>query len=132
MAEAIFNYEGLNTIIQCKMDDKIKDIIKNFLIKIKGEENNYFYLYNSTSINKELTFKELANDFDENRRKMNILVTKNDKAQNEMKSIISKDLICSECKQNILIGIMNFKINLFRYKYNHSYNNILLYLFEKI
>jgi len=113
------------------MDDKIKDIIKNFLIKIKGEDNNYFYLYNGTSIIKELTFKELANDFDKNRRKMDILVTKNDKEQIKIKSIISKDLICPECKQNILIGIMNFKINLFRCKYNHSYNNILLYLFEE-
>ena len=30
MAEAIFNYEGCNTTIQCKINHKMKDIIGNF------------------------------------------------------------------------------------------------------
>ena len=72
MAEVVLNYEGLNTSIQCGLDDKMKDIIKKFLIKIQREDNNNIYLYNGTSINKELTFKEYANNFDKNRRKINI------------------------------------------------------------
>ena len=34
MAEIIFIYEGINTIIQCENNDKMKDIIDKFLIKI--------------------------------------------------------------------------------------------------
>ena len=34
MAEVIFNYEGINTIIQCDENEKIEEIIKTFLIKI--------------------------------------------------------------------------------------------------
>ena len=76
MAEVIFNYEGINTIIQCEMDEKMKDIIDRFLIKLEKKENNLYYLYNGTKINYELTFNEQANDIDKNRKKMNIIVTK--------------------------------------------------------
>ena len=131
MAKAIFNYEGINTIIQCGIDDKMEDIIKKFLIKIQRKDDNNTYLYNGASINKELTFEEQANDLDKNRRKMNILVTKNIKAQNKKKPILSKDIICPECKQNILIEIKNFKIKLSGCKCNNNYNNILLNLFEE-
>ena len=92
---------------------------------------NNAYPYNGTSINKELSFKEQANDLDKNRRKMNILVTKNNKEQNKKKPILSKDIICPECKQNILIEIKNFKIKLSGCKCNHNYNDILLYSFEE-
>ena len=56
MAEAIFNYRGIITIIQCSLNDKMKDIINMFLDKIKEKRDNFFYLYNGTEINKELSF----------------------------------------------------------------------------
>ena len=83
MSEAIFNYEGNNTVIQCETKEKMKDIIDRFLIKLENKENNLYYLYNGTKINYELTFYEQANDIDKKRNKMNILVTK-------MKKIIMK------------------------------------------
>ena len=73
MAEAIFNYEGINTTVQSNINDKMKDIIDAYLIKIQNKENNLYYLYNGTKINFELTFNEQANDFDKNRKKMNII-----------------------------------------------------------
>ena len=41
MAEVIFNYEGANSIIQCNVNDKMKDIIDKFLIKINKKEDFY-------------------------------------------------------------------------------------------
>ena len=111
MAEAIFNYGGIITIIQCNLNNKMKDIINMFLDKIKEKGDNFFYLYNGTEIKKELSFNEQANDLDKSRNKMNILVTKNDAEVNEKKEVISKDIICPECKENILIDIKNFNIN---------------------
>ena len=52
MAEIIFNYEGINTTIQCKVNDKMKDIINKFLVKINGNKNNLCFLYNGNKINK--------------------------------------------------------------------------------
>ena len=95
--QVIFNYEGVNTKIQCNLNDKIKDIINKFLNKIEKNENNLFYLYNGKIINKELTFNEQANELDKNRKIMNILVTVGEKEKEEI--IISKDIICPECKE---------------------------------
>ena len=120
MAEAIFNYEGINTTIQCDMDEKMKDIIEKFKIKIQNKENNLYYLYNGTQINYELTFNEQANDIDKNMKKMNIIVTNGEDNKSEDKEIKSKDVICPECKENILIDFENFKVNFHNCKNNHN------------
>ena len=131
MAEAIFNYEGCNTTIQCKINNKMKDIIGNFLNKIQENGDNLFYLYNGNEINKELSFIEQANDLDKNRKKMNIVVNKNSDDINAKKELISKDIICPECKENILLDFENYKINLKGCKNNHKINNILFKEFEE-
>ena len=64
--QVIFNYEGVKTIIQCNINEKMEDIINKFLNKIENKENNLFYLYNGRQINKELTFNEQANELDKN------------------------------------------------------------------
>ena len=127
--QVIFNYEGTNTKIQCNINDKIKDIINKFLTKIGNNENNLFYLYNGTQVNKELTFNEQANELDKNRKIMNILVTKDEREKEEI--IISNDIICPKCKENTLMGINNFKINFHGCKNDHNIDNILLDKFEE-
>ena len=62
---------------------------------------------------------------------MDILVINNDEIKDNIKSIISKEIICPECKENILIDINIFKINLKGCKNNHIQNNILLHLFKE-
>ena len=131
MAEAIFNYEGCNTTIQCKINQKMKDIIGNFLNKIQVNSDNLFYLYNGNEIDKELSFIEQANDLDKNRKKMNIVVNKNSDDINAKKELISKDIICPECKENILLDFENYKINLKGCKNNYKINNILFKEFEE-
>ena len=102
MAEAIFTFRDINTIIQCDLNDKMKDIIDKFLLKITEKGDNFFYLYNGTEINKELSYNEQANNLDKSRNKMNIIVTMIEENINEEKEIISKDIICPKCKENIL------------------------------
>ena len=47
MTEVIFNYEEINTIIQCDENEKLEEIIKKILIKINNSQNNNLvYLYN--------------------------------------------------------------------------------------
>jgi len=134
MVEVIFNYEGINIIIQCNINDKMKDVINKFLIKIGKNENdnNLLYLYDANIINNELTFIQQANEIDRNRNKMNIIVNKKNDNNNEIKEIISKDIICPECGENIFINIQDFKINLYGCKNNHIINNILINKYENI
>ena len=132
MAEVIFNYEGENISIQCNIDDKMEDIINRYL-QIKNDNiDNLYYLYNNAQINSELTFNEQANELDKSENKMNITVVNHIKNINELKETISKDIICPKCKENALIDIKNFKINLSECKNNHNVNNILLNQFQEI
>jgi len=93
MVEVIFNLEGNIAIIQCDINDKMKDIIDKFLIKIKKQEDNLYYLYNGNKIRYNLPFIKQANELDKNRKKMNILVVNNNESNNEINPIISKDII---------------------------------------
>ena len=131
MTEVKFTYEGSNTSVQCELNDKIKDIIKKFLVKINKDKNsNLYYLYNGGKINEELTFYEQANHLDKNRKKMNVLVYNNLEEYKKNNEITSRDIICLDCKENCLIDIKNFKINFHGCKNNHAYNNILINYFE--
>ena len=100
MAEIKFNFEGINTSIQCDTKDKFKDIIKKFYTKInKKDDANLYYLYNGTKINENLTFIEQANQLDKNRNTMDVIVYNNLEELKINKEIISKDIICKECKE---------------------------------
>ena len=131
MAEVIFNYEGKTIIIQCNINDKMKDIIDKFLIKITNNENNLYYLYNGTITNDNLTFNEQANNIDKDRRKMNIIVVKKEEVIDIIKEIISKDIICPECKENALMNLDNFRLNFHDCKNNHNINKISFNEFEQ-
>ena len=124
MIEAIFIYEGQQIIIQCNLEDKMKDIINKFKSKIKEEDNNLYYIYNGNKINEELKFSQIINNKEE--KIINILVYKNENG----KEIISNKIICPECKENILINIKNYKINLYQCKNGHKIENILLNEYE--
>ena len=133
MVEVIFNYEGIETAIQCNINDKIEEIINKFLLKINisGKNSNLIYLYNGESIRKELTFQEQANEIDKNRNKMNVLVNQINEDKIKKNEIISKDIICPFCEENIFINFDNFKIRLHGCKNNHDINDILLTKYEE-
>ena len=74
MAQVVFNYNGNKTIIQCKLDEVMKDIIQRFIIKIQLKNEKAFFLYNGEVLNKDSSFEEVANELDKNRKQMNIIV----------------------------------------------------------
>ena len=60
---------------------------------------------------------------------MNITVNKKDDNK-EINKLLSKEIICPECKENSFLNIKDFNINLFGCKKNHKINNLSLYKFE--
>ena len=129
--EVIFINEGIDTTIQCNINDKMENIINQYLIKIgKAEEkDNLFYLYNGNEIKKELIFKEQANELDKERCKMNIIVNRIDEPLYKNNEKLSKDIICPECKENILLDFNKFKINLHDCKNKHNLNDVMKLLY---
>ena len=86
-AKIIFNLDGIDIIIQCSIEDKIKDICEKFGTKIESDINSLIFLYGGNQMNMVLKFKEQANSFDQSRNEMNVLV--------DRKEI--DDLICPNC-----------------------------------
>ena len=119
MMEIIFIYEGQEISIQSNEEDKMKDIINRFKRKIKEEEedNNLCYIYNGDII---------INDKNEN--KINILV----RNYTNEKEIILNQIICPECKENILIKINDYKITLYECKNGHKIEDIFLKEYENM
>ena len=128
MAEAIFDYKGIKLIIQCKTNEKMKDIFKRFKDKAKID-NNIFYFYNGkVIINDELTFIEIISSEDKQVNKMNIIASDNEinKKERTIDIVKSKNIICPKCKESIKMDIKDYKITLYGCKNNHNIENILL------
>ena len=134
MVEVEFNYNGIKTVIQCKLNDKIKNICQDYLNEINEDKNNVFFSYNENAgnnFNGELTFQEMMNEEDKKRNKMVILVFKSELEKEENDIIKSKDIICPKCGESIKFEIIKFKIKLSECKNGHIIDNILLNEFEK-
>ena len=125
-------YNGAPTTIQCNSTDKMKDICRKFLDKIKKKD--ILYSYNGKiGIDEDKTFEEFANPGDKERKKMSIVAFENeiDPGNEESDIIKSKNIICPECKETISIDISDYKINLYGCKNGHKFENILLDEFEE-
>ena len=132
MVEVEFAYNGINTTIQCNLNEKMKEICKRFKDKIGLNNNNIYYSYNGqVGIDEEKIFEEIANSEDKRRKKMNIIVFDNLIEIKDKEIIKSKNIICPECKENIRMNINEYKIDLFKCKNGHYIKDILLNEFEE-
>ena len=102
MAGINFSFKGVET----KIAIRTKENMGNLLNDIEKENKN-----------------------DNNRKKINIIANMKEKEKDNI--IISNDIICPKCKENILMKINGFEIDLFGCKQNHEFNNLSLYKFEE-
>ena len=91
MANVEFTYEGQYINIQCNENDKLEKIIQNFCIQIQKSKEQLHFLYSGQIIsNYNLTFIELANQFDKARKILSIIVIN---SYYNNKSLIQKETI---------------------------------------
>jgi len=131
MALVEFNFEGRELNIQCTLDEKFKEIIKRFTLKLGEKKEDLYFIYGGGTLKENLTFNEQANENDKERKKISILVNKkieNDLEEESLKK--SKYIICPECKECARIIVDNYKIGFYDCKNNHKINNILINNFE--
>ena len=74
MSIVSFFYKGSETIVQCQENEKMKDICNKFVNKTNQDINNLYFMYNGEIIDMELKYKEIINEVDKKRNKINILV----------------------------------------------------------
>jgi len=117
MSKAIFLFNGQELVIQCKKEDKMKDICNRFAIKIDININSLIFIYGGNKINYVLTFKQQANSMDNDINQMKILVFQSE--NNELK--------CKKCGEKIHLDILDNII-----KYNNEQKDTLIELKNQI
>ena len=125
-----FLYKGTETTVQCQENEKMKEICNKLGNKVKIDVNKLYFMYNGNIINLELKYKQIINEIDKTKNKMNILVEEYKKEEIKENKKVSEEIICPECRGNLLIKINNYRINLNGCKNGHRFNNILINEFE--
>ena len=138
-AEITFYYQGNKINIQCKTDQKMKEILEKFANKYIIDINNLIFLYSAELLNLEDNpiFENLANREDKERNKMDIIVynrNTNIVNQNNANDIDygkkSTNIICPICQENCRMSIINYKIIFYECKNKHKINNFFLQNFN--
>jgi len=83
MFEVAFYYNRINTIIQCNLNDKMKEILIRFGKKLGIDINTLYFLYRGKKLKEELTLEENINinKDDIKLNKINIIVSDIDKEE---------------------------------------------------
>ena len=126
MAEIVFSYNGKETKIKCKPEEKMKEILERYTKQIKIDINKIYFMYNEKKIDENLNFNELAEEEDKKSNIMKILV--NHKKESIIKS---EEIICPICKKLIFIEASNYKLIFHGYNCEHKIRNILLKDYER-
>ena len=107
--EIVFIFNQIETVIQTNMDEIMENVINKFFEKSKIERKNKNFIY-SDIVDEKLSVRQIAKGVDIIRKKLNILVIDNS-IDESIKEIISKDFICPDCYENIILTLDNYKIN---------------------
>ena len=90
-AKVIFSLEGTEIIINCSIEEKMRDICQRYSTKIESNLESLLFLYGDNPVNLELRFEEQA--------------ISHDKANKEMKVLVSRKkddrFICPKCGEKI-------------------------------
>lgn len=132
MAKVDFLYNGDTIEIQCKVEDKMEDIVEQFLNKFQKDKDSVCFLYSGNILDIDLTFLESANKLDKERKIMKVqaldaLIEKNETTTMKRSNFI----ICPKCKEKARIWVEeNYQISLYECKNDHEINNIKFNEFE--
>ena len=116
--EVTFNYKNIEYNIQSNLDETMEKIIEQFVEEAKINILNKSFLYNGQEIDNKKFLGGVAKGVDIKGKKINISVHDNEE-KNKSEEIISNELICPECFDNIILTLDNYKVN-YKCSNNHS------------
>ena len=92
MIKVKFTFNGIDTIIECKKEGKMKDIIYKYVNSMGYDINLIYFLYNGMQLDLDFDLNQLKEDKNE----INILVNEKSKSTEITDNgiIKSKEIIC--------------------------------------
>ena len=131
MASISFQYNETLLVMQCKLEDKMKDIFDKYSCKTQKDRNSLYFLYSGEKIEeKKLLSEVIGNVENKNLKEIKILVYSENKQEIEPKIVQSQFIRCPECGEGILLGLEDYKINLSHCKNGHYKYGIFIDQFE--
>ena len=73
-----FIYNDNKVEIQCDDKDKMKDVFKRFYFKVDKVNEKFYFMYNGNKVDEDLTIEQISSNDDKTRKKMELLVFKDD------------------------------------------------------
>ena len=111
-AKVIFTLDGINSTLECCIEDKMGDICKKFATKEDKMINSLLFIYEDKQVNFELSFEDQASPLDRQNSELKISVYKK-----ENKELISNILLKEEINEIIFsIGQIKDDINTIKLK----------------
>ena len=132
MAEIIFTYNTIPTIIPCNIDENMKEICQRFSNKVGIELSKVYFLYGGETLDINKKLINILKDCDKNSKRINILVYPYEPKNENNNLEISKEIICNKCGNICLINFNGYKINLSECSNNHNMNDISLKDFQNL
>ena len=108
-ANAIFTLNGVDFKMQCRTDEKMKDICLKYASKIGTDIHFLLFLYGGSILNYESKFKDQANPIDKMNKEMKILVYKNGNEEFKCPKCGEKIQLNYEKIDNIILSNENIK-----------------------
>ena len=131
MIEIEFIHEDEVIPIQCKENERLKDVYKKIALNIQKNLNSIYFSYNNDKINDKLKINQFINVKDKQKNKMKIVINSIDEKECQNEKIKRQEILCPKCRQSINIKIEDYKILLYDYKYGHKFDKILFEEFPK-
>ena len=127
--ELEFQYNTIITTINSNKDSKMIDACQLFCTKEKTSLNKVSFLYSGKILKNELelTIQNVANNNDNERNKMNLLVIGKEEniiQEEKSKLIKSKNIVCPQCGELGKISIEDYRYKISECKNYHETNNI--------
>ena len=127
--ELEFQYNTIITTINSNKDSKMIDACQQFCTKEKTSLNKVSFLYSGKILKNELelTIQNVANNNDNERNKMNLLVIGKEEniiQEEKSKLIKSKNIVCPQCGELGKISIEDYRYKISECKNYHETNNI--------
>ena len=130
--EIIFSFKGIEVIIECDVKEKIIDAYNKFLSKIQTDISQLDFIYNGNKINEKQSFDKIASSIDKKRNIINISIEEVNKNNIIIEnSLNSKEIVCPQCNENIILKIKDYKLFLSDCKNGHKIDNLFFNEYEK-
>ena len=127
MAELIFLFNQVPTVIQCSEKDKFKVAVEKFANKVHMNSSNFYFLNDGTiKINLNQTIEEVFKKELNSKKKIQILVISNEEQLLKNNYKTSKEIICPKCFFPCLIEFKDYKATFSCCKNNHTIKDVSL------